>query len=245
MATTSLQPPSSDVTATVADLESERLIGAGPPRRRRRRRRNGFAWALVAPAALFMTVFHILPALAGGYLSFLRLNTFTLPQLFGAPWAGLENYHAVLFDSSNPLHSGFVQAAKNTVIYTTTVVAGTIGGGMAIALLLNREFPGRRVVRTLMLTPWIVPSFVVAILWQFMWQRDDGIINKILVDYTGLLGHHITWLLGDNTIWAIVIPSIWRGLPLPMLFFLAGLQAVPRELHEAARMDGANAWRRF
>jgi multiple sugar transport system permease protein len=100
-------------------------------------------------------------------------------------------------------------------------------------------------VRTLMLMPWVVPSFVVATLWQFMWQRDDGIINKVLVDYTHLLDHHPSWLLGDNTFWAITIPSIWRGLPLPMLFFLAGLQAIPDEVLDAARMDGANAWRRF
>ena len=70
-------------------------------------------------------------------------------------------------------------------------------------------------------------------------------MNKVLVDYTGVVGERPTWLLGDNTMWAIVIPSIWRGLPLPMLFFLAGLQAIPKDLHEAAEMDGAGAWRRF
>jgi multiple sugar transport system permease protein len=70
-------------------------------------------------------------------------------------------------------------------------------------------------------------------------------VNKILVDYTHLLSHHPTWLLGKNTMWAIVIPSIWRGLPLPMLFFLAALQTIPQDLQEAAKMDGAGAWRRF
>jgi multiple sugar transport system permease protein len=96
-----------------------------------------------------------------------------------------------------------------------------------------------------MLVPWIVPSYVVAVLWSFMWQSDVGIVNKLLVDYTHLLGDRPVWLLGPNTMWAIVIPSIWRGLPLAMLIFLAGLQAMPRELHEAAAIDGANAWRRF
>jgi multiple sugar transport system permease protein len=104
---------------------------------------------------------------------------------------------------------------------------------------------GIRVVRTLMLTPWVVPSFVVASLWQFMWQSDTGIVNKVLVDYTHLLAHRPVWLIGDNAIWAIVIPSIWRALPFAMLIFLAGLQAVPDELHEAAAIDGANAWQRF
>jgi multiple sugar transport system permease protein len=96
-----------------------------------------------------------------------------------------------------------------------------------------------------MLVQWIVPSYVVAVLWAFMWQSDVGIINKILVDYTHLLGHRPIWLLGPNTMWAIVIPSIWRGMPLAILIFLAGLQAQPQELHEAAAIDGAGPWRRF
>ena len=104
---------------------------------------------------------------------------------------------------------------------------------------------GQRLVRTLMLTPWIVPSFVVATLWQFMWQSDVGIVNKVLVDYTGLLGERPVWLSGDNSLWAIIIPSVWRGLPFAMLIFLAGLQAIPPELHEAAAIDGAGPWRRF
>ena len=78
-----------------------------------------------------------------------------------------------------------------------------------------------------------------------MWQSDVGIINKVLVDYTHLLGHRPIWLLGPNTMWAIVIPSIWRGLPLAILIFLAGLQAQPQELHEAAAIDGAGPLRRF
>ena len=212
--------------------------------RRLRHQRNRFAWWLIAPALVFMLLVHVLPTLAGVYVSFLRLNTFTLPQLFAAPWAGFQNYKD-LFDSASPLHDGFFQAAKNTVIYTMLVVVGTVGGGMGVALLLNRTFPGRRLVRTLMLLPWVVPSFVVATLFQFMLQKNAGIVNKILVDYTHLLHHRPTWLLGGNTMWAIVIPSIWRGLPLPMLFFLAGLQTVPADLHEAAKMDGAGAFRRF
>jgi multiple sugar transport system permease protein len=236
-------------TEAAAQPVADAVIAPPPPAsargaRRLRRRRNRFAWSLIAPALVFMLLVHVLPTLAGVYVSFLRLNTFTLPQLFGAPWTGLQNYKD-LFDSASPLHDGFITAVGNTAVYTSTVVAGTVGGGLGVALLLNRRFPGARVVRTLMLTPWVIPSFVVATLWQFMWQKDAGIINKVLVDYTHLLHHNPTWLLGGNTMWAIVIPSIWRGLPLPMLFFLAGLQTIPKDLHEAAKMDGANAWRRF
>jgi multiple sugar transport system permease protein len=177
-------------------------------------------------------------------LSFKNLNTFTFSQLFGAPWNGLENYRAILFDAANPLRSGFAGAARNTAIYTVATVAGTLAGGLAIALLLNREFPGRRMVRTLMLAPYVVPSFVVAVLWGFMFQSDSGIINKVLVDATGVLSDRPVWLL-DHSLAAIIIPSIWRGIPLAMLIFLAGLQALPRELYEAAAIDGAGPWRRF
>jgi multiple sugar transport system permease protein len=134
---------------------------------------------------------------------------------------------------------------QNTAVYTFWVVMGTLCGGMAVALLLNRQMRGQKVVRTLMLTPWIVPSFVVAVLWQFMWQSDVGVINKLLVDWTGVLSERPVWLLGENSLWAIIIPSIWRGLPFCMLIFLAGLQALPKELYEAAALDGAGAWRRF
>jgi multiple sugar transport system permease protein len=233
--------------------------GAGPARRGPRlpsrgrrvplgaadRGRARFAYWLIAPAALFMVLVHLVPTAAGAFLSLLNLNTFTFQRLFGAPWAGLENYDSILFDSANPLHSGFTNAATNTAFYTGWTVALTLVLGLAIALLLNRSFPGQRVVRTLMLTPWVVPSFVVAVLWQFMWQRDAGIINKLLVDYVGVVGERPTWLLGENTMWAIIVPSVWRGIPFAMLIFLAGLQAIPRELHEAAAMDGAGPWKRF
>jgi multiple sugar transport system permease protein len=218
---------------------------ARPRRSAGRNRQARFAYWLIAPALAFMVLVHLLPTAAGTFLSFLDLNTFTFQQLFGAPWTGLGNYDSILFDEANPLHSGFTNAATNTAFYTALVVGGTLAGGLAIALLLNRSFPGQRVARTLMLTPWVVPSFVVAVLWEFMWQRDAGIVNKVLVDYTGVVDERPTWLLGENTMWAIVLPSIWRGIPFAMLIFLAGLQAIPRDLHEAAALDGAGPWRRF
>ena len=218
---------------------------ARPRRAAGRDRRARFAYWLIAPALAFMVLVHLVPTAAGTFLSFLDLNTFTFQQLFGAPWTGLGNYDSILFDEANPLHSGFTNAATNTAFYTALVVGGTLAGGLAIALLLNRSFPGQRVARTLMLTPWVVPSFVVAVLWEFMWQRDAGIVNKVLVDYTGVVDERPTWLLGENTMWAIVLPSIWRGIPFAMLIFLAGLQAIPRDLHEAAALDGAGPWRRF
>jgi multiple sugar transport system permease protein len=218
--------------------------GAGARRRSRRSGRHLAYW-LIAPALVFMVLVHLIPTALGFALSFKNLNTFTFRQLFGAPWTGLDNYNAILFDSANPLHSGFVDAVRNTIFYTAATVTGTLAGGLGIALLLARQFPGRRTVRTLMLAPYVVPSFVVAVLWGFMWQSDSGIINKVLVDQLHLFHDRPTWLLGHNSLLAIIIPSIWRGIPLAMLIFLAGLETMPRELHEAAAIDGAGPWRRF
>src|SRR5690349_11751115 len=206
---------------------------ARPPRRRRSaaRARSRFAYWLIAPAVVFMVLVHLIPAAGGFLLSFKRLNTFTFSRLFDAPWAGLENYRGILFDAANPLRDGFFGAVWNTVTYTFWTVGLTLTLGLAIALLLNRPMRGQRLVRTLMLTPWIVPSFVVAVLWGYMWQSDVGIVNKVLVDYTHVLSERPIWLLGENTMWAIIIPSVWRGIPFAMIFFLAGLQAMPPELH--------------
>jgi multiple sugar transport system permease protein len=215
-----------------------------PPRRKPRGRYQRFAHLLIAPAALLMLLVHLIPSAGGVFTSLLDLNTFTISEQFGAPFAGFENY-TELFESDSPLRSGLQDALRNTAIYTVITVAAVIGGGLGLALLLNRSFPGNRAARTLMIAPWVLPSFVVAMLWQVMLQSESGIVNKLLVDYTGLLETKPVWLIGDNALWAITFPSIWRGLPFAALIFLAGLQAIPRELHEAAAIDGAGPWRRF
>ena len=208
-------------------------------------RRNAFAYALIAPAALFMLLVHVVPTAAGVYIAFLDLDLFTYSRLFRAPFVGLENFRDILFNVDNPVRPGLWNATRNTAVYTFYTLTVTLVLALGIALLLNRDFPGRRLLRTLMLAPWVVPSFVVAILWQFMWQSETGIVNKILVDYVHLVDDRPVWLLGPNAMWAIVIPSIWRGLPFVILVFLAGLQAIPRDLYEAAAIDGATAWQQF
>lgn len=241
----STSTPDTARVTVVEDAAAATPRGAAPPASDRRPRRSRLPYALVAPAIVFMLLVHGLPTAGGLWLSLRDVNTFTFALLFDAPWTGLGNYDAILFDEANPLRSGFFGAVQNSIFYTVVTVGGTLGGGLALALLLNRPMRGIRLVRSLMLTPWIVPSFVAASLWQVMWQSDSGIINRILVDYTGLLSDRPVWLLGDNSMWAIIIPSIWRGLPFAMLIFFAGLQVIPKELHEAAAIDGAGFWQRF
>lgn len=208
-------------------------------------RRNGLAYMLVLPAVLFMLMVHLVPMLEGVAMSFLKLNQYTLRQFLHAPFVKFENYYRVLFDPDNPVRAGLALAARNTAIYTVVVTALVLGTGLGVAMLMNRNFRGRSWVRTLMLLPWVVPSYVVGILWGFMWQQDSGIINRVLVDWLHILNHKPFWLIGPNTLWAIIIPTVWRSWPFVMIVFLAALQTIPEELYEASAIDGANVWQKF
>ena len=190
-------------------------------------------------------------------MSFLRLDQFTIGKYLAAPFVGFQNYYDALFNPSSPVRLGFFTALRNTFFYSIIVTIGTIGLGMIVALMLNRNFKGRSVVRALFLFPWIVPTFVVGLLWGFMWQKNNGIINIILYgwlhiyNWLGWLGIHFSpekpfWLMGDpKTLAAIIIPTIWRGWPHPMLMLLAGLQTISHDYYEAADIDGANGWKKF
>lgn len=215
------------------------------------------AYIFITPAVLAMCLLHFSPLLQGFYMSFLRLNQFTISKYLGAPFIGLANYYDALFNPSSPIRLGLLSAARNTLIYAAVVTLATISIGMIVALMINRNFKGRSVVRGLFLFPWIVPTFVVGLLWGFMWQKNSGIINIILYDFMHInnwlsfLGIHLSpekpfWLMGDpRTLAAIIIPTVWRGWPHPMLMLLAGLQTISNDYYEAADIDGANGWRKF
>lgn len=209
------------------------------------RRRDWFPYLLLLPAVLLMAAVNLMPMVQGFYMSLLKLNQFTLSQYLDAPFVGAANYRDVLANPDSPLRAGLGQALRNTVLFTLVVSAASIGLGLAMALLLNRDFPGRNLARSLLLLPWVVPSYVVGTLWGFMWQRDVGVVNAVLVDGLHLLDERPFWLLGTNSFWAIVIPTVWRGFPILMLIFLAALQSVPQEPYEAATLDGVSRWQQF
>lgn len=191
-----------------------------------------------------MVFIHFLPIVQGIYMAFLRLNQNTLPLYLRAPFIGLTNF-AELFDPNSLIRiSGLQQAARNTMIYSVIVTAGTIGVGLLIALLLNRKIPGVAIFRTLFILPWVVPQYVTGLLWGFMWQKDVGIINTLL-STLHLVKEKPFWLIGSNTLWAIIIPTIWRGWPFNMIMLLAGLQNISDEYYDAAKIDGANAFQQF
>ncbi|MNN10458.1 Inner membrane ABC transporter permease protein YcjO [compost metagenome] len=210
----------------------------------KRVREHKFAYLLILPTLLFMMMVHLLPMIQGVWMSFLKLNQFTLAKYLKAPFVGLSNYSGLLFDSDNPVRQGLNFAIRNTVIYSVVVTVGVMVMGLLMAMLMNRDFPGRGIARTAMLLPWVIPSYVVGVLWGFMWQQN-GVINYLLVDVLHLMHDKPFWLMGANTIWAIIIPTIWRGWPFLMVIFLAGLQTIPDDIYEAATIDGANKLRQF
>jgi len=211
----------------------------------RHRRIDAFPYLLLLPAVLMMFAVNLTPIVQGFYMSLLKLNQFTLAQYLDAPFVGIENYRRILFDTDNPLRTGMGYALRNTALYTVTVSVLAIAIGLGVALLMNRDFPGKGIARTLLLLPWIVPSYVVGTLWGFMWQRDVGIVNVVLVDWLHLLSEKPFWLLGSNSFWAIVIPTVWRAWPVMMLIFLAALQSIPEDPYEAATIDGVSRWKQF
>ncbi|MFA5927778.1 MAG: sugar ABC transporter permease [Candidatus Margulisiibacteriota bacterium] len=215
------------------------------------------AYAFIAPAFVGMLLLHFLPLVQGIYMSFLKLNQFTLFAYLGAPYVGLRNYSDALFNPASPMRLGLGHAALNTLIYGIVVTIGTISIGMIVALMLNRKFFGRALVRTFFIFPWVIPQFVVGILWGFMWQQNNGVINVMLYDWfkfdkiMQFIGFHVSstkpfWLSGDpRTLVAIILPTMWRGWPLSMLMLLAGLQGISQDYYEAADIDGANGWQKF
>lgn len=212
---------------------------------RKKKKPDAFPYMLLAPAVIMMLVVNLVPIVEGFYMSLLKLNQYTLTQYLDAPFIGLENYRRVLLESHSPIRAGLGLALRNTGLYTLAVSVLSIVIGLGVAMLLNRDFPGRNIARTLLLLPWIVPSYVVGTLWGFMWQRDVGIINTVLVDGLHLMDERPFWLLGPNSFWAIVIPTVWRAWPVMMLIFLAALQAIPEDQYEAATLDGVAKWKQF
>jgi multiple sugar transport system permease protein len=237
-----------------AETSAERPGSIEPPAVQRRSRfqrvvrsikRNKVPYIFLLPTVIGMLLLQAAPILQGLYLGFLRSRKDRLLDYLSAPWAGFENYAQILFNPDSPIRSGLWDAVRNTALYTIAVTIGTLAVGTAAALMVNREFRFRAAARTLMLFPWIVPTYVVGLLWGFLWQREAGLVNIVLVDWLHLFSDKPTWLIGPNTLWAIIIPTIWRQWPFSMLMLLAGLQGISKDVYEAAEIDGANSWQKF
>ncbi|GAA5337925.1 carbohydrate ABC transporter permease [Thermus antranikianii] len=207
-------------------------------------KKHGLAYLFVAPAILGMLLVHYGPMLQGIYMGFLDLRLETLRLYLSAPFVGFANFQEILFDPSSTFRTGFVHAVRTTLLYALAVNTLTLSLGLLMAHVLNRPLVVRGLLRTLFLLPWVVPSYVVGLLWGFMWLKN-GVINTLLVEILRLLPEKPHWLIGPLTFVAIVLPTVWRSWPFVMVTYLAALQSIPQELYEAARVDGATPWQRF
>lgn len=190
------------------------------------------AWTFLAPALLFLGTFVIYPIAYLCYLSFTS-GSFT-PS--GMRFIGLKNYWSLL---SNP---DFWQVVQNTIYFTTVTVIPSLVIPLGLAVLLNRSFAWRGVLRTAYFIPSITSLVAVGLGWRWLFQAE-GPVNHLL-RAVGL--NPIPWL--SSTVWAmpvLILLSIWKQLGFNMVVFLAGLQAIPVNRYEAAELDGADAWQQF
>ncbi|KQQ05535.1 MULTISPECIES: carbohydrate ABC transporter permease [unclassified Rathayibacter] len=210
---------------------------APPPVRKRRsalRRRNALiGWSFILPNFIGFGFLTLLPVLILFYMAFTNWNVFGK-----ADWIGFDNFTRLLSDGS------FRIAFGNTIYYSVLHIPLTIAVSLGLALLLNNKLRGVAFFRTAAFFPYITSIVAIAVVWNLLFSPDSGPINEALraIGFTDPPG----WLTSSE--WAmpaVVIVSTWRDMGYYMILFLAGLQTVPRELHEAARVDGANAVQRF
>jgi multiple sugar transport system permease protein len=212
--------------------------------RRRRRRRQVLPYVLLLPALLLELLIHIIPMIAGIGISLLKLTQLYLRNWRQAPFAGASNYRLVL-DFNGAAGKDLLHSFTVTLTYTLLVLVFCWTFGTVGAVFTQRPFRGRGLVRTIFLLPYALPVFASVITWSFMFQRDTGLVNHVLVDQLHAAGQRPFWLIGSNSFFSLVIVSIWRQWPFVFLVVTAGLQAIPEELYEAASIDGASFWQQF
>lgn len=200
--------------------------------------RERAAWGFIAPALIALAIFFVVPVVSSLLLSLTDFDIYALADLSNLRWIGLENYTRLL---GNPL---FWQAMKNTVLFAVIGVPLSIAASLGAALLLNaRTVKWRPMWRVIFFAPFVTTLVATAVLWNYLLNTRYGVINWALTSI-GLPA--VDWL-GDpaTSIPAILLFVVWKTFGYNMLIFLAVLQTVPDELHEAARIDGAGPWSRF
>jgi multiple sugar transport system permease protein len=220
---------------TVIELDTETTRTAPTPERGARRPFPEWTTAtlfLVVPGA-FLVVMLLYPLLKEVWLSFTSTR---LTEPNGGAYVGLGNYRTLFAGPELP------RVLVNTLAYTLGTTALSLAGGCLSAVVVNTRFRGRSIVRAVLAMPWAVPGVAAALIWLWMFN-DNGIFNRIL---HGVAIHNISWL--SSTHWAmfsVIVVSSWLFAPFVMLVTLSALQAVPSEVAEASRIDGASALSTF
>ena len=187
---------------------------------------------------------HIVPMLVGIWMSFVKLTKFFIANWSEAPWAGIGNY-AISVDFSSSIGAALLTSFLVTLGFSLLALGISWVLGMAAAVALQQPFRGRGLVRTIFLVPYALPAYAGILTWNFMLQRDTGLVNHVLVDNLHLAQDRPFWLLGGNAFASIVTVAVWRLWPFAFLTLMAGLQSIPTDLYEAASVDGAGNLRQW
>jgi multiple sugar transport system permease protein len=192
------------------------------------------AVALLAPGVIILTVFIAYP--------FVMAIWFALTDItvgVAGKFVGVDNFAKAWEDTI------FQTAFRNTVFYTFWATVFKLSLGMWLALLLNRHFKFKRIIRASMLLPFIIPTVLSTFAWRWMFDPTFSVINWVLYN-AGWITDRLPFLSnGDWAMWCAILVNTWRGMPFFAITLLAGLQTINPDLHEAAALDGANAWHRF
>lgn len=219
-------PPSAPAGRTVKKKRSGR-VPTGPGRRRQRA-----GMLMVAPALLHASLWIGLPVVASVVLAFTKYDVLTAPQ-----FVGLDNFSEMMGDSV------FRKSIVNTVIYTFFTVPFGMALGLLIALALHTGLKARGIFRTAVFLPQVTATVAIALVWLWIYNPGNGLLNTLL-SFLGIDGP--AWL--SSTSWAmpsVILVGIWQGIGMKMLIYLAALQSLPKELYEAASVDGASKVRQF
>ncbi|MDW9591728.1 ABC transporter permease subunit [Sinorhizobium meliloti] len=207
------------------------------------------AWLFLAPTFLVLALVAGWPLIRTIYFSFTNAS---LTNLSGAEFVGFANYLSwITPKSGRTIYRGLLadpawwNAVWNTLKFTVLSVSIETALGLIVALVLNAQFPGRGLVRAAILIPWAIPTIVSAKMWAWMLNDQFGILNDMLIGL-GLIGEKIAWTASpDTAMIAVLIVDVWKTTPFMALLILAGLQMVPGDIYEAAKIDGVHPVRVF
>jgi multiple sugar transport system permease protein len=206
-----------------------------PPGVLKQMRRSWRAYLFISPGLIIFSIFTIF---ALGFAFYLTFHEWNLIQV-DKPFVGLDNYARMLEDES------FHKSIVNTFYFTGASVPLGMTIGFFIALLLNQGIRARGLFRTMFFLPIITPFVVVAIIWKWIYNGDFGLLNYYLLQ-GGIIREPLLWLSDQNLAMpAVIMMSVWSSVGFSMVIYLAGMQAIPQELHEAAKVDGAGSWQRL
>jgi multiple sugar transport system permease protein len=196
---------------------------------------SSLGYILLGPGLVFLLVMMAYPFVYAVYLSF-------TDKAIGAPanFVGLSNYTRLLSTTI------FSKTVINSLVYTSFALVFKFFGGLALAVLLNRDFFAQRVVKAMLLLPWIMPTVFSTMIWSWIFHPSFSIVNDILVNKLGILNTPLPFLLDEK--WAmgsLIAVNVWRGLPFFGITFLAAIQSVSTEIIEASKIDGATPWVSF